>query len=461
MTLWGGRFEEGPGRVLWEYTTDHSDRRLLDDDVTGSMAHVAMLGETGILQDAEVKTLLGGLEAIRIEAEAGSFEFFETDEDVHSTVERRLFELVGDVAGKLHTARSRNDQIALDVRLYTRRAASDRITQLHGFAVAVADLAQKHASTIVPSLTHLQQAQATTLGHHLMAYAWMALRDAERFSAARTRIDVSPLGAGASAGTSLPIDPDDTARRLGMGSAFENSLDAVGSRDHLAEYVFCCAQAMANLSRLAEEIVLWVTPEFGRAHLRDSVSTGSSALPQKRNPDIAELARGRAARVFGLLTSIMALQKALPLAYNRDLQEDKRLVFEADDTLAETLSAMAELLDHTEFFEVTPSIETASLDLAEALVARGVPFREAHEAVGRLVLSLEAEDRTLLDAGPGDLTGAHSAFIGADLELIDAGGSVKRRISPGGGSPDSVHAQAAELRRRIADVGGPPTPPTS
>jgi argininosuccinate lyase len=246
-----------------------------------------------------------------------------------------------------------------------------------------------------------------------------------------------------------------------MGAVFENSMDAVGSRDHLAEYVFCCAQAMSNLSRLAEEIVLWATPEFGRARLEDSVSTGSSALPHKRNPDIAELARGRAARVSGLLTSIMALQKGLPLAYNRDLQEDKRLVFEADDTLAATLRAMAELLGHTEFFPVTPRVETASLDLAEALVARGVPFREAHEAVGKLVLGLEGEGRTLRDAGVSDLTAAHSAFIEADLGLIDAVGSVEGRISPGGGSPDSVHAQAAELRQRIADAGGPLTPPAS
>jgi argininosuccinate lyase len=345
------------------------------------------------------------------------------------------------------------------MRLYTRRTATDRIAQLHGYAVAIADIAQSHATTIVPALTHLQQAQPTTLGHHLMAYAWMALRDADRFAGALARIDVSPLGAGASAGTSLPIDPASTARGLGMGSVFDNSLDAVGSRDHLAEYVFCCAQAMANVSRLAEEIVLWATPEFGRARLEDSVSTGSSALPHKRNPDIAELARGRAARVSGLLTSIMALQKGLPLAYNRDLQEDKRLVFEADDTLASTLAAMEELLGHIEFFPVSPEIETASLDLAEALVARGVPFREAHETVGKLVLALEGEGRTLLDAGASDLAAAHVAFIEADLGLIDPAGSVERRLSPGGGSPDSVHAQAAALRQRIADRGGPLSPP--
>jgi argininosuccinate lyase len=461
MTLWGGRFQNAPGEVLWDYTTDPSDRRLLADDVAGSIAHVEMLGETGILPDAEVRSLLGGLEAIRIEAEGESFAFVDADEDVHSAVERRLFELIGDVAGKLHTARSRNDQVALDVRLYTRRAASDRVSQLHGYAIAIADIAQDHASTVVPSLTHLQQAQPTTLGHHLLAYAWMALRDADRFSEARARIDVSTLGAGASAGTSLPIDPEATARSLGMGGVFENSLDAVASRDHLAEYVFCCAQAMAHVSRLAEEIVLWATPEFGRARLDDSVSTGSSALPHKRNPDIAELARGRAARVFGLLSSIMALQKGLPLAYNRDLQEDKRLVFEADDTLGATIAAMTELLQHIEFFAVTPRVETASLDLAEALVARGVPFREAHEAVGKLVLGLEGEGRTLLVAGIGDLTTAHGAFIEADLALIDAAGSVERRISPGAGSPDSVHAQAAELRQRIADAGGPLLPSAS
>jgi argininosuccinate lyase len=461
MTLWGGRFQNAPGEVLWDYTTDPSDRRLLADDVAGSMAHVEMLGETGILPDAEVRSLLGGLEAIRIEAEGESFAFVDADEDVHSAVERRLFELIGDVAGKLHTARSRNDQVALDVRLYTRRAASDRVSQLHGYAIAIADIAQDHASTVVPSLTHLQQAQPTTLGHHLLAYAWMALRDADRFSEARARIDVSTLGAGASAGTSLPIDPEATARSLSMGGVFENSLDAVASRDHLAEYVFCCAQAMAHVSRLAEEIVLWATPEFGRARLDDSVSTGSSALPHKRNPDIAELARGRAARVFGLLSSIMALQKGLPLAYNRDLQEDKRLVFEADDTLGATIAAMTELLQHIEFFAVTPRVETASLDLAEALVARGVPFREAHEAVGKLVLGLEGEGRTLLEAGIEDLTTVHGAFIEADLALIDAAGSVERRISPGAGSPDSVHAQAAELRQRIADAGGPLLPSAS
>ncbi len=449
MSLWGGRFESGPGKTLWAYTTDESDRRLLADDVEGSIAHVRMLGETGILPEVDVEALLGGLETIRTEAVSGDFEFSDSDEDVHSAVERRLFALVGDVAGKLHTARSRNDQVALDMRLYTRRAAAERIGQLHDYAVGLAAIAESHAETVVPSYTHLQQAQPTTLGHHLLAYAWMSLRDADRFAEVRKRLDVSPLGAGASAGTSLPIDPEATARELGMAGVFENSLDAVGSRDHLAEYVFCCSQAMVNLSRLAEEVILWATPEFGQARLGDSVSTGSSALPHKRNPDIAELVRGRTARVLGLLGSIMTLQKGLPLAYNRDLQEDKRLVFEADDTLAESLEAMGVLSSEIDFLPVSVSPETASLDLAEALVGRGVPFREAHEAVGKLMLGLEGQGRALADLTGEDLTTAHPGFAEADLDLLDAAGSVLRRHSQGGGSPESVHTQVADLRRRI------------
>lgn len=454
MSLWGERFESGPGEILWAYTRDPSDRRLLVDDIEGSIAHVRMLGTTGILPAEEHDSLLGGLGAVLDEARTGSFEFTEADEDVHSAVERRLFEVAGDVAGKLHTGRSRNDQVSLDIRLYARRSGRERIAQLHRYALTLAGLAESQAETVIPSYTHLQQAQPTTLGHHLMAYAWMAKRDAGRFGDANKRIDVSPLGAGASAGTSLPIDPEETARLLDMGSTFENSLDAVGSRDHLAEYVFCCAQAMVNLSRLAEEIILWATPEFGRAHLGDGVTTGSSALPHKRNPDIAELVRGRTARVAGNLASMITLQKGLPLSYNRDLQEDKRQVFEADDVLAGSLEAMIELLTHTEFLPVEPMAETVSLDLAEALAVRGVAFREAHGSVGKLVLALEATGRTLAEATFEDLSGAHPGFTEADLALIDPAASVRRRRSPGGGSPESVWAQVGALRAEIDESTG-------
>lgn len=449
MTLWGGRFETGPGDVLWEYTRDDSDRRLLVDDIEGSIGHVTMLAAGEILSAEEGRVILDGLGAVLDEAKTGVFEFSDADEDVHSAVERRMFELVGEVAGKLHTGRSRNDQVALDMRLYTMRAARKRVSQLHRYALTLADIAESNAETVVPSYTHLQQAQPTTLGHHLMAYAWMAKRDADRFQDALGRVDVSPLGAAASAGTSLAIDPVASARLLGMAAVFENSLDAVGSRDHLAEYVFCCAQTMVSLSRLAEEIVIWSSSEFGRVRLADEVTTGSSALPQKRNPDIAELVRGRTARVVGDLAAMMTLQKGLPLSYNRDLQEDKRLLFDADDVLGSSIEAMSALVPNAEFAATDPVVETAALDLAESLVLRGVPFREAHRAVGRLLLALEGEGRRLDGATGEDLALAHPGFTVDDLSLLDPASSVRRRSSRGGGSPESVRSQIADLRSLI------------
>lgn len=454
MTLWEGRFEGAPGKVLWDYTTDPSDRRLLLDDIDGSIAHVTMLGETGILLGTEAAELTAGLQSIRDEAAAGRFEFLHTDEDVHSAVERRLVELIGPVAGKLHTGRSRNDQSALDLRLYLRRAGRARRDELHRFALTLADLAEEGAEVEIPTYTHLQQAQAGTLGHHFMAHAWMAVRNADRFADLAERVGVSPLGAGASAGSTLPIDPSRTAELLGFEAHFANSLDAVGSRDHVAEHVFCCAQAMVDLSRLAEEVVLWSTSEFGWARLDDSVSTGSSALPQKRNPDIAELVRGRSARVVGDLVSVLTLQKGLPLAYNRDLQEDKRLVFDADDVLAASVEAMGELMAHTRFDPPPPGAETASLDLAEVLVRRGVPFREAHQVVGRLLLALEGDGRSLDEATADDLAAVDAGFEAADLAWFESRGHGGR--SPGGASAASVHDQVAALRSLVGAQPGNP-----
>ncbi len=447
--MWGGRFKGSLSEAMWRFTTDESDRRLLQVDIEGSIAHVEMLGATNVIEPQEAQTLAKGLRTILAEAEADEFAFQATDEDVHTAVERRLGEIVGETAGKLHTGRSRNDQVALDLRLYLSRAGAQRAEQLQWFAGVIASMAETHAETVIPSYTHLQQAQPTTLGHHLLTYAWMALRGADRFTDAVGRIAVSPLGAGASAGSSLPLDRDAVAAHLELGGVIPNSLDAVGSRDFVSEYVFCCAQSMIELSRLAEEIVLWSTKEFGWVSLGDEVSTGSSALPQKRNPDIAELIRGRAGTVAGDVTAILALQKALPLAYNRDLQEDKRIVFHADDTLASALGAMVELLGGLEFHPPGPGSETMSLDLAEVLVGRGVSLREAHTLVGELVALLEARGKTLSDATIDDLIDVDERFEEADLGRLDPTASVRARATSGSGSPQSVRAQIDEIRRRI------------
>jgi argininosuccinate lyase len=449
VTLWGGRFADEPDDSLWRFTVDQADRRLLADDITGSLAHVAMLGDVGLLDEAETATLAGGLESILDEAMSGTFAFLDGDEDVHTAVERRLGEVIGPLAGKLHTGRSRNDQVALDLRLYLRRAARERIDQLRSLAGVLADAAERVEDTVVPSYTHLQQAQAVPFAHHVLAYAWMVLRDVGRFEDVATRLDVSPLGAGASGGSSLPLDPGNVAARLGFAGAFENSLDAVSSRDVVAEYAFCAAQAMVHLSRLSEELVLWTTTEFGWATYDDRHTTGSSALPQKKNPDIAELARGKTAAVIGDVAALLTLQKGLPLAYNRDLQEDKRAVFHADDTLALALEALRGLIETASFHPPPPTAWVTALDLAEVLVERGVPFRQAHEAVGRLVSGLVAEGRTLGEVTAEELDAAHPAFEPIDLDRTSPGGSVGARRSPGGGSMQSVERQLVALRARL------------
>lgn len=449
MTLWGGRFDGSMSTETWEFTTDESDRRLLVVDVIGSIAHVNMLGKTGIIETEVAAELRTGLEQLLAEAENGEFRFEASDEDVHSAVERRLGEIVGVSAGRLHTGRSRNDQVALDLRLYLSRSGHARSEDLRGLAGTLANLAEGHATTVIPSYTHLQQAQPTTLGHHLLAYAWMALRSADRFVDVLKRIEISPLGAGAASGSTLPLDREMTSQALGFSSPMPNSLDAVATRDFVAEYVFCCAQAMTEMSRFAEEIVLWATKEFGWVRLGDDVSTGSSALPQKRNPDIAELIRGRAATLSGDLVAILALQKGLPLAYNRDLQEDKRLVFHADDTLAAAMPAMTELIENIEFDPPTPSSETVSLDLAETLVARGVPFREAHYLVGKLIADLEGSGRSLGNAKLDDLIRTDSRFKSEDLELLNPEHSLARRATSGSGTTESVLHQISEIRSQL------------
>jgi len=425
VSLWKGRLPADPDETMWRFTVDTADRRLLDVDVEGSLAHVRMLHRAGMLTTQEEGALVEGLEQI-LDA-ADEFEFEPEDEDVHTAVERRLSELVGPVAGKLHTGRSRNDQIALDVRLYLLRAAGRRIGQIETLIGTLTDLAERHVDTVVPMYTHLQQAQAVPLAQHLLAYAWMLARDHSRFAAVSSRLSESPLGAGPGGGSGLPLEPAVVAETLGMASVAANTIDAVGSRDLVAEYVFCVTQTMVDMSRLAEEMVLWASSEFGWVTFGDEYTTGSSALPQKKNPDVAELVRGRSARAIGDLGAILALQKGLPLAYNRDLQEDKRIVFDADDNLEGVLGALAGMLRSAEFHPPAPSAWVTALDLAEALVERGVPFREAHAAIGGLVAHLVGEGRDFSTVTAGELEGAHVQLIPEDLALIDPVASMKRR----------------------------------
>ncbi len=447
--MWGGRFTGSPDRILWDFTVDPSDRRLLRQDIAGSMAHTRMLGEVGLITPQERDTMIRGLRHIDAEAERGEFAFRDTDEDVHSAVERRLGELVGEAAAKLHTGRSRNDQVALDLRLYLLEAARARIKDIRHFCRILVTKAREAEDMIVPGYTHLQQAQAVPLAHHLLAYVWAMLRDIHRFENLAERLGVSPLGAGALGGSSLPLDPDRSAQLLGMGNRFSNSMDAVGARDHVAEYGFAATQSLVHLSRLAEESVLWASAEFGWATFSDSLTTGSSAMPHKKNPDIAELTRGKAAIAIGHLTGLLALQKGLPTAYNRDFQEDKAAVFAIDDALAGSLQAMGALIEEALFHPPPPDPTVTALDLAEALVGRGVPFREAHDAVGQLLIRIQSDGRAISQLSFSDLSAVHESFRPEDISLTDPSSSVARRRSPGGGSLSSVTEQLQRLEELL------------
>ncbi|MDJ0791082.1 MAG: argininosuccinate lyase [Acidimicrobiia bacterium] len=450
MTLWsGGRFDQEPSDVMWRFTVDTSDRRLLQVDIEGSLAHVAMLDRVGLLSSEEAEAITEGLVRIAGEAASGEFAWLAEDEDVHSAVERRLGELVGEVAGKLHTGRSRNDQVALDLRLYLRNAAKSHRDRIGRLIAVLVEQAKRAGMSVVPSYTHLQQAQAVPFAHHLLAYAWMLVRDADRFRDAYARFDVSPLGAGASGGSSLPLEPGVTSALLGMGGVFDNSMDAVASRDAAAEFVWCATQTMVDISRLAEDLLLWSSSEFGWVTFADEYTTGSSAMPHKKNADIAELVRGKTATLIGDLTSIAALQKGLPMTYNRDLQEDKRIVFHADDTLAGSLEALGGLIDTATFHPVAPEGWVTALDLAEALVARGVPFREAHHVVGRLVAELIGAGETFDDLTPDRLESLDLRFQPEDLDRLDPARSVELRSTQGGGSTASVDRQIDALEAML------------
>jgi argininosuccinate lyase len=451
-TLWHGRFSEGPSDELLAFTESLSfDRRLAADDVEGSRAHVGMLGDVGLLDADEVGVVLAALDRVEEELTSGTFEFVPTDEDVHTAVERRVIALAGAAGAKLHTARSRNDQVATDLRLWLRREGRAVARRTHVLQELLLERATgAGADVYLPGYTHLQRAQPVLLAHHLLAHVWALARDVDRWRDALDRADVSPLGAGALAGTSLPIAPAVSAARLGFTRPFENSLDAVSDRDFVAEALFVAALEQVHLSRLGEEIVLWASDEFGFLHLADSHSTGSSMLPHKKNPDIAELVRGKAGRLIGDLTGFLATLKGVPLAYNRDLQEDKEPLFDALDTLSLSLSALAGLLSTTEFDteRMRAAADTpgaSATDLAEHLVRGGVPFRDAHALVGSLVRQ-SVERRVPLE----ELVMTEPTLGPDALQYLEDGAAVQRRTSPGGGGPEPLGPQLEAARAMLA-----------
>ncbi len=449
-TLWHGRFDGDPADELMAYTASIGfDVRLAPDDIAGSRAHVRMLGRVGLLTDAEVDEVLGALDQTEQELAAGEFDFAPGDEDIHTAIERRVTELAGPAGAKLHTGRSRNDQVATDLRLFAKRELAAIAADVIALQQVLVERAVDAGDTYLPGYTHLQRAQPVLLAHHLLAHGWALARDVDRLADAHNRLDVSPLGAGALAGSSLPLDPDVTAAELGFAARFDNSMDAVSDRDFVAESLFALTMVAIHLSRLGEEIVFWTSEEANFATLDDAYSTGSSMLPQKKNPDIAELARAKAGRLIGNLTGLLATLKGLPLAYNRDLQEDKEPLFDTFDQVRLGVRAMNGLLSSIAFnteamAAAADAPASAATDLAEHLVAQGMPFRDAHAVVGDLVRrSLDGE------ASLADLVRADPRLGDAAAELLAPGVPVTRRTTPGGAGPEPVAAQLEQLRARL------------
>jgi argininosuccinate lyase len=452
VTLWHGRFADGPADELLAFTESLSfDRRLAPDDLAGSRAHVAGLARAGVLTADEAGEVLAALDRVGEELADGSFAFAPSDEDIHTAIERRVTELAGPAGAKLHTGRSRNDQVATALRLFARREGTDVAAHVHRLQEVLLERAATAEDVYVPGYTHLQRAQPVLLAHHFLAHFWSFARDVDRWRDAVVRADVSPLGAGALAGSSLPLDPDATATELGFAKRFDNSLDAVSDRDFVAEALFVAALTQVHLSRLGEEIVLWTSEEFGFLRLTDAYSTGSSMLPQKKNPDIAELARGKAGRLIGDLTGFLATMKGLPLAYNRDLQEDKEPLFDALDQCRLALGAVAGLLATAEVVPARMQAaadgqHVAAVDLAEWLVERGVPFRDAHARVGALVRA-----STERGVGLDELVLTEPDLGPEALALLEPGAAVGRRTTKGGAGPASVAEQLVKARTTLDD----------
>lgn len=451
MKLWKGRFSKAATSSADEFNASIGfDQRLYQEDIAGSIAHAKMLGKQGIISDDEAELIIKTLEQIKDDIEAGKVEFTIESEDIHMNIETILTERIGDVGKKLHTARSRNDQVAVDFRLYLKKETGEIDKTLQALTDTLVTLAKKHTDTVMPGYTHLQRAQPVTLAYHLLAYYQMFSRDRERFADCLKRIDRLPLGSGALAGTTYQTDRDFLAKELGFASVLPNGMDAVADRDFAIEFVECCAVTMMHLSRFCEELILWSSVEFNFIEIDDAFSTGSSIMPQKKNPDMAELIRGKSGRVYGDLMSLLTICKGLPMAYNKDLQEDKLPAFDAADTVKASVSIFTEMISTMEVKK--DNMEHAAkygymnaTDAADYLVSKGMPFRDCHEVIGKIVLYCIGKGIAIEDMSMEEFKSFSDKFEEDIYEKIDIRNCIKAKRSKGSTSFESVDAQIAEI----------------
>ena len=457
--LWGGRFTEPTDTTVEAFTASVDfDRRLYRQDIEGSVAHATMLAEVGVIDRAERDAIVSGLRGIEADIEAGRFEWSSSLEDVHMNIEAALTDRIGEAGKKLHTGRSRNDQVSTDLRLYVRGETDAIVVALLRLRGRILDIAEREAGTVMPGFTHLQSAQPITFGHHVLAWHAMLERDTARFDDARRRTNRLPLGAAALAGTSFPIDPRITARLLGFEALCDNSVDAVSDRDFVLEFTAVAAILMVHLSRMCEELVLWCSPQFGFVRLPDAFCTGSSIMPQKKNPDVPELVRGKSGRVIGSLVGLLTLMKGQPLAYNRDNQEDKESLFDASDTARGCLAVFTEMLggletDRDALRAAAGRGHATATDLADYLVRAGMAFRDAHEAVGRAVGRAVETGRELEELAVDELRALCGDAVRSDVRgVLSLDGSVASRAHPGGTAPVRVREAIEAARARLAEA---------
>jgi len=452
---WAGRFSQPTAKSVEKFTCSlHYDSRLYRYDIEGSVAHATMLADQGIISRKEAAAIVRGLKSILSDLDRGGWAFDPADEDIHMAIEKELIRRAGAAGAKLHTARSRNDQVALDVRLFLRSEIDGIARRLLALQKQLITMAKSELATIMPGYTHMQKAQPVLLSHYFMAFAEMFTRDDERLADCRKRLNVLPLGAAALAGTGLPIDRQRTAELLNFPAVSKNSMDTVADRDYIAEFIFAAALTMAHLGRFCEDLILWSSEEFGFAEISDAYTTGSSIMPQKKNPDIAELIRGKAARVYGDLFAILTLLKGLPMTYNRDLQEDKEPLFDAVDTLKDCLSIFTEMLFHTKFnsvrmYQAAAGGFSTATDVAESLVEKGVPFRKAHEIVGRIVAHCAESKKTLAGITLKEYQQFHAGFDADVFFRIKPEHSVRARKHPGGTAPQAVKERIREFEKHL------------